>query len=356
MVEKIRNCDVRVLALDIDGVLTDGTAVLNGSDAEEKRFNFHDLDAVTQARRSGLQVTFITGEETTSVDRIAKRFGVELVMKGAKDKISALTVLSSKIGIPLSEFCYIGDGDRDAPALSQVGFGLTPSNATPAAKAAAHRLLSRSGGNGAVAEAVGILRQLQEDNGKEFEKRLQGAIVDSMAAHERLLKESLPALAKVTQAFVKAIRTGKKVLLFGNGGSAADAQHVAAELIGRFARESEPYPAIALTTDTSTLTCVANDWDYSQVFSRQVRALAKPGDVVAGISTSGRSPNVLRGLEAGRDRGAITIGFTGANGGSMQGLCDVLFCAPAQYTPRIQELHILAWHSICELVETELMK
>ena len=257
MVEKIQNCNIRVLALDIDGVLTDGTAVLNGSDAEEKRFNFHDLDAVTQARRSGMLVTFVSGEETPSVDCIAKRFGVKHVVKGAKDKAAALVALSNELAIPLSAFCYIGDSDRDTPALSQVGFGLTPSNATPAAKAAAHRLLSRAGGNGAVAEAVDMLRQLQEDNGKEFEKRLQSAIVDSMAAHERLLKESLPTLAKVTQAFVKAIRTGKKVLLFGNGGSAADAQHVAAELIGRFARESEPYPAIALTTDTSTLTCVA---------------------------------------------------------------------------------------------------
>ena len=137
MVEKIRNCDVRVLALDIDGVLTDGTAVLNGHDTEEKRFNFHDLDALTQARRSGMLVTFVSGEETPSVDCIAKRFGVKQVVKGAKDKAAALVALSNELAIPLSAFCYIGDSDRDAPALSQVGLGLAPSNATAAAKAAA---------------------------------------------------------------------------------------------------------------------------------------------------------------------------------------------------------------------------
>ena len=127
---EIRNCNVRVLALDIDGVLTDGTAVLNGHDTEEKRFNFHDLDAVTQARRSGMLVTFVSGEETPSVDCIAKRFGVKQVVKGAKDKAAALVALSNELAIPLSAFCYIGDSDRDAPALSQVGLGLAPSNAT----------------------------------------------------------------------------------------------------------------------------------------------------------------------------------------------------------------------------------
>jgi D-sedoheptulose 7-phosphate isomerase len=358
MVEKIRNCNIRVLALDIDGVLTDGTAVLNGHDTEEKRFNFHDLDAVTQARRSGMLVTFVSGEETPSVDCIAKRFGVQQVVKGAKDKAAALVALSNEMAIPLSAFCYIGDSDRDAPALTKVGLGLAPENATAAAKASAHRVMSRRGGQGVVAEAVALLDQIRvtSHQGPAFVEQIRHIVGDSLSAHERLLNESLPVLAEVAQVFLRALRSGNKILLFGNGGSAADAQHVAAELIGRFARESEPWPAIALTTDTSTLTCVANDWDYSQIFSRQVRALAKPGDVVAGISTSGRSPNVLRGLEAGRNRGAVTIGFTGANGGSMRELCDVLFCGPSQATPRIQELHILAWHAICELVETELMK
>jgi D-sedoheptulose 7-phosphate isomerase len=257
----------------------------------------------------------------------------------------------------LSAFCYIGDSDRDAPALAKVGLGLAPANATPAAKAAAHRLLSRAGGNGAVAEAVGLLDLLQEAHGraKVFEDYLFRTVCDSVSAHERLMESALPILAKITEAFIHAIRTGHKLLFFGNGGSAADAQHVAAELVGRFARDSEPWPAIALTTDTSVLTCVGNDWDFTQIFSRQVRALAKPGDVVVGVSTSGSSPNVLNGLRAGRQRGAVTVGFTGGNGGSMNSHCDLLFCAPTASTPRIQELHILAWHAICEIVEKELI-
>ena len=130
---------------------------------------------------------------------------------------------------------------------------------------------------------------------------------------------------------------------------------MAGELVGRFLKESEPWPAIALTTDSSILTAVGNDWEFEDIFARQVRALAKPGDLVAGISTSGRSPNVIRGLQAGRAKGATTIAFTGANGVAMAEHANICFRAPADSTPRIQELHLLAWHTICEMVERELL-
>ncbi|MBI3951343.1 MAG: SIS domain-containing protein [Acidobacteria bacterium] len=347
---------IRVLALDIDGVLTDGTGGVTESGHEEKRFSFQDLDAVTRARDCGLQVVLVTGENTPAVSRIARRFGVERVLQGAKDKMSALAALSNQLDVPLSEFCYVGDGDRDAPALAEVGLGLAPANATPAAKASAHCILYRPGGAGAVAEAVDLLCRLQADTDRAaaVEKELRRIVNDNLITHQQMLNESLPVLVQVTQTFVRAIRTGHKILLFGNGGSAADAQHVAAELIGRFLRESEPWPAIALTTDTSILTAVGNDWEFADIFARQVRALARPGDVVVGISTSGRSPNVLRGLETGKTLGAITIGFTGRHGGEMGKYSDICFRAPADATPRIQELHLLAWHAVCELVENSL--
>jgi D-sedoheptulose 7-phosphate isomerase len=185
---------------------------------------------------------------------------------------------------------------------------------------------------------------------------MRGIVTDSLSAHQRLLDESLPVLVEVARTFIQTIRAGRKILLFGNGGSAAEAQHVAGELIGRFAQESSPWPALALTTDTSVITAIANDWEYAEVFARQVRGLARPGDVVVGISTSGRSPNVLRGLDAGRQSGATTISFTGANGHAMSDHSDICFAAPAKTTSRIQELSLLAWHSICELVERELVK
>lgn len=349
--------NIRVLVLDIDGVLTDGTASLEAGEAETKRINFQDLDAVGVARRAGLELALVTGEDNALVNAIACRFGISRVKRGTKDKLAALQTLADELGLDLAAICYVGDNDRDAPALAAVGLGLAPANATPDARAAAHRVLAAAGGQGAVAEAVRLVLQLREQaaGAAALESEMRRIVGDSIAAHQNLLAESLPVLAAVAQAFTHAILSGRKILLFGNGGSAADAQHVAGELVGRFLKESEPWPAIALTTDSSILTCVGNDWEFADVFARQVRALARPGDVVVGISTSGKSPNVLRGLEHARQRGAVTIGFTGRDAGPMKAVTDICFCAPAPGTPRVQELHLLAWHAICELVEARVM-
>jgi D-sedoheptulose 7-phosphate isomerase len=349
---------IRVLALDIDGVITDGTASLSGIGDEDKRFSFQDLDAITQAQRAGLPVVLVTAEDTPSVDRITRRFKCDLVKRGAKDKLLALEALSRELNVRLDEFCYVGDGDRDAPALRRVGLGLAPLNATSSAKAAAHRVLSKSGGDGAIAETIELIRQshMFQENASVLEKGMHVIVRQSIEAHERLLELSLPILTQIMQTFVRTIRTGNKILLFGNGGSAADAQHVAGELVGRFLQESEPWPVIALTTDSSIITAVGNDWEFAEIFARQVRALARPGDLVAGISTSGRSPNVIRGLRAAREKGAATVGFTGGNGGGMIEHVDICFRAPAESTPRIQELHLLAWHTICEMIERELLR
>lgn len=154
-----------------------------------------------------------------------------------------------------------------------------------------------------------------------------------------------------TDLVLGALKNGKKVLLMGNGGSAADAQHIAAELIGRFKVDRKALPAIALTTDTSILTAVGNDYSFDDVFSRQVAALANEGDIVIGISTSGSSPNVLNGIRAAKEIGCKTIGMTGKDGGELARLADLSLIVPSQETPRIQEAHITIGHIICSLVE-----
>jgi len=184
---------------------------------------------------------------------------------------------------------------------------------------------------------------------------LRAILTAQSEAHQRFAAESEPVLLEIATAIVECLRSSGKLLLCGNGGSAADAQHVAAELVGRFAREREGWPAIALTTDTSILTAVGNDYGFDRIFARQVEALARRGDLVCGISTSGNSPNILAALEAAKSCGARTLGFTGGSGGKMTTLCDLVFIAPADNTARIQELHICAWHAICDLVEAGMM-
>lgn len=165
------------------------------------------------------------------------------------------------------------------------------------------------------------------------------------------LVELEPTINQVAVAIVEAIQRGNKILIFGNGGSAADAQHFAAELLGRYKKERRGLPAIALTTDTSALTAIGNDYGYDKVFSRQVEALASKGDVLVGISTSGNSLNVIDALKVGKTMGCLTIGMTGKDGGQIKGVSQVSLNVPIQNTPRVQEGHITLIHTICEWVE-----
>ncbi|MDC9715552.1 MAG: D-sedoheptulose 7-phosphate isomerase [Gammaproteobacteria bacterium] len=152
---------------------------------------------------------------------------------------------------------------------------------------------------------------------------------------------------------IESLANGGKILIFGNGGSAADAQHIAAELVGRYKVERKSLPAIALTTDTSALTSIGNDYGYEFIFSRQVEALTNKGDIVIGISTSGNSENVVNALALAGELGAKTIGFSGRNGGKMNDLCAVNLVVPSNDTPRIQEMHMLIGHTLCHLIEQE---
>jgi len=180
------------------------------------------------------------------------------------------------------------------------------------------------------------------------------AFKDSSEVKARFIRNHADMLIQVVKVLVAAFKGGHKVLLFGNGGSAADAQHIAGELVGRFLLERRALAAVALTTDTSVLTCVANDYGYEEVFSRQVEALACPGDVAIAISTSGNAPNVLRGAEAARSVGATVVGLTGAGGGALAEACDLCLRAPSDVTARVQEIHITVGHIVCELVESGL--
>jgi D-sedoheptulose 7-phosphate isomerase len=167
----------------------------------------------------------------------------------------------------------------------------------------------------------------------------------------RELRSLAPAVDEVVTLVARSMAAGGVLLACGNGGSAADAQHIAAELTGRFFRDRRPLPALALHGNTSSLTAIGNDYGYDEVFAREVGAHGRPGDVLLAISTSGDSRNIVRAIEAGRDKKMMVIGLTGESGGKMRDLCDVCLCVPSSSTPRIQECHILIGHTICELLE-----
>ncbi len=180
----------------------------------------------------------------------------------------------------------------------------------------------------------------------------------SLATLERATSDAalLATIRTIAAAIIAALRAGNRILLIGNGGSAADAQHIAAEIIGRYKQDRPAYAAIALTTDTSVLTAVANDYGFEQVFARQVEGLGRRGDVLLALSTSGRSPNILTALRKARELGLVTIGFTGLKGEALGTLCDHLFVSPSDDTPVVQQIHLTVAHGICDEIERTMMR
>ena len=189
---------------------------------------------------------------------------------------------------------------------------------------------------------------------KHASKLIDEFVAESLRVKTEFFEENKERIAQTAEVIAHGLRNGRKMMFFGNGGSAADSQHLAAEMVGRFGPERSALAAIALSTDTSILTAVGNDNGYAKVFARQIEALGQAGDIAIGISTSGNSPSVLQALDVARSKGLYTVGFTGESGGQMNGRAETLFRVPSRQTPRIQETHILLGHVICELVDREL--
>lgn len=193
-------------------------------------------------------------------------------------------------------------------------------------------------------------------NGSATDKtaRISAEFEESIAVKKRTMLEQLDVLNDILAVLLQALKAGNKLIFCGNGGSAADSQHIAAEFVSKFRHDRQALPALALTTDTSIMTSVGNDYSFDRVFARQVEALGRPGDVLVGISTSGNSPNVLQAMEMARAMGIVTVGFTGEDGGKLKEVAAICFHVPSQNTARIQEAHITAAHALCGLIEEEL--
>jgi D-sedoheptulose 7-phosphate isomerase len=351
-IEKLRP---RVLVLDIDGVLTDGTVGIGS--ASGRRVYLRDLDALTRARAAGLQIAFLTGESADEVSAVVARCGGGPAKYGAKDKLKGLRELAAELGVELAGLCYVADARRDVDALKIVGLGLVPADGDPQAKRGAARVLAAPGGRGAVAAAVELL--LAEPASERGPVQRLSMIRDHAAEALGLLgcfvADHLDGVERLAILLSQAIERGGTILLFGNGGSAAMAQHAATELVGRFRVDREAFRAIALTSDTAVITAVANDLSFDEVFQRQVVALGRRKDVAVALSTSGTSPNVLRGLTAAREQGLVTVLLTGADPDSETAqACDLCIRIPSRDVARIQELHLLTWHLACEVVEASI--
>ena len=343
---------IELIVFDIDGVITDGTVIIDSEEREQKQISLKDIDAIFELHRRGYKLAAITGEDTEIVGYFERRFPWEYFYRGNKTKKETMRLIEENTGISREKICYVGDGKYDVEPLTYAGLGLCPANAIDRAKHAADIILQNDGGKGCLWEMVSILEKYNDvcEPHNYFYQRLE--------EHEDIFKkmasdrELMDMVMGIAEEVLVLLRREGQVFLCGNGGSAADAQHIATEFISRFYRERPAMNAEALTVNTSTLTAIGNDYSYERVFARQLEAKARPGDLLIGISTSGRSKNVLEALRYAKRQGIKTVMLMGEHQvPELEELCDYIVKVPSKVTPRVQEAHIFIGHTIAEYVE-----
>lgn len=343
---------IKLVVFDLDGVITDGTILIDAQGNEFKRLNMKDIDAIFELKAKGYLLGAITGEEKEIVDFFEARFSWDFFYKGIKEKSKALREIEVTSGIDMKNICYIGDGKYDIAPIKDAGLGVCPFDAIDRAKEVADVVLSQKAGTGGIWELIDVLER-QKETPTFFHNRINSHmdVFRKMYLDTNLLQQ-VEQLCDIT---LKTLREGHRVFLFGNGGSASDAQHIAAEFVGRFYKERQAFNVEALTTNTSILTAIGNDYGFEAIFKRQVEAKATAKDLLIGLSTSGTSSNVLEALKFGQNSGMRTAMLTGNKGASDQFIdnIEVQLCVPSQDTPRIQEMHIFIGHMLAEYVENK---
>lgn len=343
---------IKLIVFDIDGVITDGSIIVDSNGNEQKRINLKDIDAIFELHRRGFLLAAITGEDTSIVDYFERRFPWKYFYRGNSTKKETMKLIEENTGISREEICYVGDGKYDVEPLQYAGLALCPANAIDKARQAADIILQNDGGEGCIWEMVTLLEEYNQTDSAEsyfFQRLKEHTGIFKKLASDRKVTEKV---MEIGDELIRIFQNGGGLYLCGNGGSAADAQHIATEFVSRFYKERPGLNAEALSVNTSTLTAIGNDYSYERVFARQLEAKAKQGDMVIGITTSGTSKNVLEALRFAKAAGMITVLLMGGNDDpELVGSADYIIKIPSLITPRIQEAHIFIGHVIAEYVE-----
>lgn len=343
---------IKLAIFDVDGVITDGSVIVDSTGKEQKTINLKDIDAIFELHKQGIKIAAITGEKTEIVNYFHNRFPWDYFFEGEKKKTEVIAKLAEKEQLSLEEICYVGDGKYDVEPLSYVGLGVCPSDAIDRAKNASKIILQREGGKGCLWELIQIIKNYNEESIPEnyFYQRLfeHEAMFKKIASNQEITQTVMAVADRILCTFSE----GGQLFLCGNGGSAADAQHIATEFISRFYKDRPAMNAEALSVNTSTLTAIGNDYSYERVFSRQLEAKAKKGDILVAISTSGASKNILEALRYAKRAGLCTVIMMGEHEvPELSGLCEYIVKVPSTITPRVQEAHIFLGHLMAEYVE-----
>ena len=346
--------DISLVVFDFDGVMTDNRVRVHQSGDEAVWCHRGDGLGIARLKEAAFEVVVLSTETNPVVAARCRKLKIEAI-QSCDDKLSAIKQFADHRNLTAQQIAYVGNDINDLAAMQWVGSPIAVADAVPEVRAVAKWVTRLPGGGGAVREVADRLVAARLDTDPAIEWARQSVwqsleVKQAIAGSEQLLGQ----IVRVARSMADVLRAGGRVFFFGNGGSAADSQHLAAELVGRFALERRALPAMALSVNSSVVTAIGNDYGYEQVFSRQLEGLARAGDMAIGITTSGNSANVVRAMESGRAIGLRTIAMTGARGGRIRAAVDECLCVPSDLTPRIQEGHILIGHMLCEYAERAL--
>lgn len=347
---------IKLVAFDIDGVLTNGTYLVDGNGNESKIISFKDLDSFNLIKKLNIKTLFITSEKNSLTEYFNTKFKPDAFFDGAVDKLLVLKEYLRKKNYNLSEVCYVGDGKKDLNCIQEVGLSICPSNSISEVKEKAKYILKTSGGDGVLydvyhilKEVIGELNKKKTKNNGDFYK-----ILDEHMEIIQLIKSDNDmnnSIEKAIKVMKESLKKSGVIFSCGNGGSAADSQHFTAELVGKFAYNRKSIPAIALTTNSSIITSIGNDFSFDNVFERQLEGLGREGDVLLAVTTSGNSKNIALALEMAKKKQMKTILLTSNR--CINGNADIIIKCPSNKTERIQEIHIMIIHYICAKIEEE---
>jgi len=346
--------NVLLVVFDFDGVMTDNRVRVHESGQEAVWCHRGDGWGIARLKEAGFDVWVLSTETNPVVAARCRKLKIEAI-HGCDDKPTTLQRLARERNLRPEQIAYVGNDLNDLACMRWVGWPIAVADAVPEVRALAKWVTRLPGGCGAVREVADRLvsSRLNTDPAVEWARESIWRSVEvkqAIAGSEELLSQ----IVRVARTMAEVLKAGGRIFFFGNGGSAADAQHMAAELVGRFELERRALPAMALTVNSSVLTAIGNDYAYDLIFARQLEAQARASDMAVGITTSGNSPNVVRAMEAARQIGLRTVALTGARGGKIRTAVEECLCVPSDKTPRIQEAHILIGHMLCEYAERAL--
>jgi D-sedoheptulose 7-phosphate isomerase len=346
--------ELALVVFDFDGVMTDNRVRVHQSGEEAVSCHRGDGWGIARLREAGFEVVVLSTETNPVVAARCRKLKIEAI-QGSGDKLASLQLLARGRNLNPEQIAYVGNDVNDLGCMEWVGWPIAVADAMPEVRAIAKWVTRLPGGRGAVREVADRLVPSRHDSDPAVEWARE-SVWRSIEAKQAIASSNdlLNQILRVARTMTEVLRAEGRLFFFGNGGSAADAQHLAAELVGRFMLERRALPAMALTVNSSVLTAIGNDYSYDLIFARQLEAQARAGDMAIGITTSGTSPNVVRAMGAARQLGLRTVALTGMHGGLMCTSVEECICVPSDKTSRIQEAHILIGHMLCEYVERAL--